>query len=342
MTTKKKTETYDAESEALISSESDVCDAIVRAVECAPQADSVATADASETMVFARQLETIKNRVYEKKYAELKGRQFVPFSMEGGDASEYITFRLWDMYTMAKVVTNYATDFPTVAASALEVTMKYYDIGNSYSYSIQDLRQAARAGQPLSDKLAMAARRGIELGIDDAVAVGVPSIKTYGLTNNPNVSLLTLPTGTWASATGEQMLDDLNSIVTQMFANSSEVWAPDTILMSTNAFRKISTKLLSAANASGDTVLTAFQRQNPGVSVASWTKLNLANAAGTNGRMIAYKRDPEVLEFEMGKEFEVFPPEQRGLTLTHACKARLAGVAIHHSLGVAYIDGQLL
>ena len=132
------------------------------------------------------------------------------------------------------------------------------------------------------------------------------------------------------------------SIVTQMFANSLEMWQPDTILMSTNAFRKISTKLLSATNSSGDTVLTAFQRQNPGVSVASWTKLNTANATATNGRIVAYKRDPEVLEFEMGKEFEVFPPEQRGLTLTHACKARLAGVAIHHSLAVAYVDNQTM
>jgi hypothetical protein len=328
--------TYDEASMEAIADASDVPSAVVDAAEYA------GFNDASETMVFARQLETIKNRIYEKKYPELKGRQFVPFSMEGGDASEFITYRFWDTYTMAKIVSNYATDFPLVSASATEVTMKYYDIGNGYSYSIKDMRQAARAGVPLSDKLAMAARRGIELGIDDAVAVGVPTLRTYGLINNPNVPILTVTTGTWASATGEQMLDDLNSIVTQMYANSSELFEPDTMLMSTNAFRKISTKLLSAANASGDTVLSAFLRQNPGMKVASWVKLNTANATATNGRIVAYKRDPEVVEFEMGKEFEVFPPEQRGLTLTHACMARVAGVAVHHSLGIAYVDNQTM
>ena len=324
--------TYDEASMEAIADASDVPSAVVDAAAYA------GFEDASETMVFARQLETIKNRIYEKKYPELKGRQFVPFSMEGGDASEFITYRFWDSYTMAKIVSNYATDFPLVSASATEVTMKYYDIGNGYSYSIKDMRQAARAGVPLSDKLAMAARRGIELGIDEAVAVGVPQLRTYGLVNNPNVPILTVTTGTWATATGEQMLDDMNSIVTQMVDNSSEIFTPDTMLMSTNAFRKISTKLLSAANSSGQTVLSAFLAQNPGFQVASWTKLALANATGANGRIVCYKRDPEVVEFEMGKEFEVFPPEQRGLTLTHACMARVCGVAVHHSLGICYVD----
>lgn len=328
--------TYDEESEARIQTAADVHPAIRDAANYAN------VTDASETMIFARQLETVKNRVYEKKYAELKARQFVPFSYEGGPASEYITYRLWDHYTMAKVISSYGTDLPTVSASAQEFTMKFYDIANAYEYSIMDLRFAAKAGAPLTDKLAMAARRGIELGIEDAVAVGQPQVKTFGLTNHPNVSLLTVPTGTWASATGEQMLDDMNSLVTQMYANSLEIWTPDTMLMSTNAFRKISTKLLSAGNSSGDTVLSAFQRQNPGIMVASWTKLNTANAAGTNGRIILYKRDPEVLEFEMGQEFEVFPPQQKGFVLSHACKARMAGVALHHPMGIIYCDNQTL
>lgn len=298
--------------------------------------------DASETMVFARQLETIKNRVFEKKYAELKGRQLVPFSYEGGAASEFLTYRVWDFYGMAKVVSNYATDFPMVDASASEYFVKYVDIGASYGYSVMDLRQAAKAGVALTDRKAMAARRVIELGIDDAVSVGIPQAKTYGLANHPNVSLQTLPTGTWASASGENILIDLNSILTDVLDDTLEIFAIDTLVMSTAAFRLISTKLLNSANGSNITVLEAFKAQNPGVTVMSWTRLNLANAAGTNGRMIAYKRDSEVLEFEMGQEFEIFPAEQHGLMLTHVCKARVGGVVIHHPLAVRYVDAQNL
>lgn len=318
---------------------SQVSDEIKRA---AVQLGEGYSADSSETMVFARQLETIKSRVYEKKYAELKGRSLVPVSYEGGGNSEYITFRVWDQFAIAKVVADYATDFPLVTTSAVEYTAKYFDIGNAYQVSMRDLERAAKAGVDITSKYGMMARRGIELGIDDIVAKGVPQIKTYGLVNNPNVSLLSLPNGNWGSATGQQMLDDLNYLVTNTQVSTLDIWKIDHIVMTIAAFRKISTTLLNSANASNITVLQAFQTQNPGITVETWTRLNGANADGVNGRLVAYKKDPEVLEFEMGQDFRIYPPEQRGLTLTYACLATAAGVLIHHPAGVTYCDNQVL
>jgi len=324
---------YDEASAQKIKSIEDVSPELLRAVAL----DSVAT-DASETMVFARQLETVSNKLYEKKYAELKGRSFVPVSTAGGNASEYMVYRIWDEYAMAKLVTNYATDFPMVSASATEVFLKYHSFGNSYGYSVQDMRSAAKANVPLDTRLAAAARKGHELAIDDAIAVGIPSVKTYGLTNHPSIPLLTVTTGTWSSATGEQMLDDMNSMISQMQVTSLEIFSPDTMLFSTTAFRKISTKLLSASNASGMTVLEAFQKQNPGVFVGSWTKLATANAAGTNGRAIVYKRSDEVMQFEMGSEFEVFPAQQTALQVAFPCLSRIGGLALFHPLACSYFD----
>lgn len=297
--------------------------------------------DASETMVFARQLETIRNKVYEKQYAELKGRQLVPTVSENGDA-EYVTIRVWDEVTMAKVIADYATDFATVTAVAFEHTMKFFDIGNSYTYSVKDLRRAAFAGVELTSRYANIARRGIELGIDEAVAVGVPSLKSYGLVNNPNVSLLALTTGNWPSATAAQILADLNLIVTTMWTGTLELYKPDTLVVSSNCYRLLTTKLLNDANSSNISVLDMFKKQNPGITVESWTKLATANAAGTNGRMIAYKKDADVLEFIMGREFEVFPAEQRGLEFKHPCMATVAGVAVHHPAAILYMDNQLV
>lgn len=297
--------------------------------------------DANETMVFARQLETVRNKVYEKKYAELKGRQLVPTVSENGDM-EYVTIRVWDEVTMAKVIADYATDFATVTAVAFEHTMTFFDIGNSYTYSVKDLRRAAAAGVELTSRYATIARRGIELGIDEAVAVGVPSLKSYGLVNNPNVSLLALTTGNWPNSSAEQILADLNQIVTSMWTGTLEIFKPDTLVVSSACYRLLTTKLFNGANASNISVLDMFLKQNPGISVESWTKLATANAAGTNGRMIAYKKDAEVLEFIMGKEFEVFPAEQRGLEFRHPCMATVAGVAVHHPAAVLYIDNQLI
>jgi hypothetical protein len=298
--------------------------------------------DASETMVFARQLETIRNKVYEKKYPEYKGRSFVPVASEDGD-SEYLTYRVWDEVTMSKVIADYATDFATVTAMAFELTTKFFDIGNAYDYDIKDLRRAAKAGLALETKLAGVARRGIELGIDDAIALGVPSLKTFGLVNHPNVTLLTLTTGTWASATGAQIVADMNQLVTNIMDTTLEIWTPDTFLCSTDCLRFLQTKIFDASGGAGTkTVLDVFKEQNPTVTVASWNRLNTANAAGTNGRIVVYKKDSEVLEFIMGREFEIFPAVQTGLRFTHPCMATVGGVQVHHPAAILYADNQTM
>lgn len=325
------TPVYDADSFSEIQDEADVGKVVLGGV-------IVGVEDASETMVFARQLETIKNRLYEKKYPEFKGRQFVPVSMEAGPDSEYLTYRLWDGVTSAKVLSDFSTDHETVSASATEFTITFFDIGNMFKVTMRELRRAAKAGVGIQEKLFNYARRGVEGGIDDAIAVGLPAKRTYGLINNPNVSLFTLTNGTWASATGQQILDDLNQMVNSTWVTTLEMFKIDTILMSSAAYALISTKLLNNANSSNITVLQAFLAQHEGVQVKSWTRLNTANAAGTNGRIVAYKRDPEVLEFEMGQDFYVEHSQQIGLEFITWCRATVGGVAIHHPLAMLYCD----
>lgn len=327
---------YDEASFEAIKDASDVPAEIIAAAKFAN------ITDASETMVFARQLETIKNRVYETKYEKWKARMHVPFSNEGfnNGANGTLTYRIWDEVTIATVVANYSTDFPLVSASAREITVKYHHFGNSYGYSILDLRDAARAGVALDSKLATIARKGHELAFEDSVCFGVGQLGTYGLLNHPNVSLLSLTNGNWTAATGEQILADMNQIVTNMWNSTLEIYQGDTLLMSTTAYRLIATKMVNSA-AGTMSVLNAFKEMNPGVTVDSWTKLNSANAAGTNGRMVFYKKDPEVLEFEVGREFEVFPAEQKGMMLSHSCLSSSAGLQVHIPSAVTYVDNQL-
>ncbi len=302
----------------------------------------VGVKDASESLTFARQLEHIKSRMYEVKYAELKGRGLVPFSNEAGPDAVYLTYRVWNGTAIAKVVTNYSTDYEMVTAFAEEKTIQFFDVGNAFGYSYRDLRQASKAGVSLDSKLAEQARKGHELAIDDAVAVGVSVKKTYGLVNNPNCSLVSLTNGTWSSATGAQILADLNQLVTTMFTGTLELLQGDTMLVSTACYRLISTKLFDTANASNVTVLEMFQKQNPGITVTSWTRLNTANAAGTNGRIVFYKKSPEVMEFEMAEEFTIGPAYQELMGVKFPCTSRFAGLQVHLPAGVLYADNQTL
>jgi hypothetical protein len=225
---------------------------------------------------------------------------------------------------MAKVVGNYSTDIPLVTASAREYHVKYYTVGTGYMYSIDDLRQAQKAGTGLTDRLAKNVRRSIELLRDDHTAFGTPETGSYGLANHPNVGIVALPNGDWTNVarTGEQILADLNFLITSMMNATNEIFMGDTLLLSIAAYRLIATKLLNTGNASNITVLQAFQAQNPGIMVESWTKLANASAAGV--------------------DFEQFGPEVRAMTYTTVCRARWAGVQIQYPAAVSYADNQLV
>lgn len=297
--------------------------------------------DASETLVFARQLEHIKNRLYKKQYAQLKGTSLVPMSTEAGPNKEFMTYRVWDRFTMAKLVTNYQTDFETVTAVASEVFLKFYDFGNAYEYSQRDVELAASAGVPLSTMKADACREGHELALDEAIAIGIPQVKTYGLLNHPNIQLLSFTTGNWPAATGEQIVADMEGAVTQMMVSTLEIHAPDTFVMSTAALRLVATKAFNSA--SGDkTVLQVFKDRNPGISVESWTKLTNASAPGNNGRILVYKKAPEILEFEVGEYFRQYSPREVGMSLVVPAMSRLGGLALHQPGAVASFDNQLV
>jgi hypothetical protein len=111
--------------------------------------------------------------------------------------------------------------------------------------------------------------------------------------------------------------------------------------MSPAAFQLIASKFVNSA-AGTMTVLNAFKEQHPGVTVSSWTKLSTANAAGTNGRMVLYKRDSEVLEFEVGREFEILEPERKGMFIQYPTLSSAAGLQVYIPAAVQHADNQLL
>ncbi len=292
--------------------------------------------DASETMILARQLEIVKAGVLEKKYPELMGRSLVPKSPDGDNASEFLTVRYWDEYTMAKVIVNYATDFPLVAATMREETTKYFSVGNAFEYSIQDLRNASKAGFSLPGRKMEVARRGIEQIIDDVIFKGVPMNGIYGLMNNPNVPLVVLPNGNWASASGEQILADLGFIAQTPVNNTATSFQPNVIVLDAPSYGLIASKIVGTNL--DRTVLSVFLANNPYIkAIRTSTKLNnLGSDGGPRG--ICYYLDPEVLQFEMGQEFETFPPETHAMVMKTACHARIGGVNFYHPLAACYFE----
>jgi hypothetical protein len=296
--------------------------------------------DAKFTATLEKEIEHVKTMTYDIVYPELKARTFIPVDNSADPGAETITYRQWDEFGMAQIISNYADDLPLIDALVEEFSQRVHSIGAAYQWSIQDLRRSAMSGSRLDQRKARAARRSIEMRIDEIGATGKANAGLTGIANNANVSLVSPTTGTWSGATGEQIIADMNKHVNSIVNATKEAFIPDTLIYATTLYTLISTKRISTTGDTHTTVLQAFLQSNPFItSVGSWHKLATADAAGTGPRAICYKRDPEVLTFEIPQEFEQFPPQPKNLAFQVPCHARTAGVIVYYPVAMAYMDG---
>lgn len=296
--------------------------------------------DAGETAALARQLEHIYAQTYDVKYAELKARRFIPIDTSVDAGAEFFTYRQWDMFGMAELISNYADDLPRVDALAKEFAAPIKSLGASYGFSIQDMRRAAMSGSQLDARRARAARRAHEQSFDEIMAVGNADAGIGGFTNNTNVPIVAPITGTWvaSAATPLQMIADLNTLVNSIIIATLETFIPNTLLLSNISFQRINSTPMSTTGDADKTVLRFFLDNNPYITdVDQWNKLNSAGAANAS-RAIAYMRSDEVLAGVEPQPFEQFPPQAKNLEFVIPTHSRIGGVRIQYPLAVAYMD----
>jgi hypothetical protein len=130
----------------------------------------------------------------------------------------------------------------------------------------------------------------------------------------------------------------MNYMVTQILVTTDQVHAPDTILLDSAAWGRI-TQAVDGLGSAGETIASVFLRTNPYIkNLDVWTKLDLADAAAAGPRLLCYKRDPEILELEIPQEPEQFPPQAQGLEFVINCHARVGGLRMSYPLACAYAD----
>lgn len=293
--------------------------------------------DAAETMLFSRALEHVKSRVARVRFEEMKAMRFVPFSTEAGPLKQFVKYRVLEQYLAAKWYSRNMTNIPVVNAVMREYGVEFKSIVSGYTYSYDDAKIAAAEGSEYLAVLADTARMAIDLGIDEAVALGNPETNMTGLINHPNLPLVTVPNGNWTTSTSAaDMLEDLLYLDTVVGVATSDILQADTLLLPPSAMRLAQGALLGAEFSSN--VLNKFLQQAQNIkSVDSWNRLSTAAADG-GGRVIVYKRDPTVVEAEIGVLFEQLPGQVQGMNTVVPVRAKIAGVNWHQPKGGAGCD----
>lgn len=296
--------------------------------------------DADESIFFSKELEAVKAKSYDILYPEYKATQVLPVSSEVDPGAETIKYEQYDEVGQATMLASYSQDIQRADVKGKEFRVPVKGMASSYGYSIQEIRAAKMAGKPLEQKKANAARRAIEILQNTVAFFGDSSLGLAGFLNHANMSEYTVPDGVstdpeWNTKTADEILLDLNAIANKVVENSKGVHAPDTLLLPLTRYGLIATKRIPDTNI---TVMKFFLETNPHIKNVDWLNELETAGAGNSKRMIAYKKDPDMLSLEIPQPFEQFPPQELGLEFVVNCHQRTGGVIMPYPMSAAFAD----
>lgn len=303
--------------------------------------------DASESVMFARELLRVRSGLFEVKYPELEAMSFAPRNTEVSDVDEEFTFQVATQYGSTKVGSGYADTAPRADVSFTEAApQKIKALTASYGYSFQEARISAKLGKRLPEQKARAARRAIATEVDRILSVGDTTrygATLYGLANLPGSLSFTTSTGalgskSWLLKTPDEILADMYNISAGIVTNSNGVIRPDSLLLPLARYEYIAQRRIG--DGLGETILSHFLKTNTSIkSIKPWWRLDAAPSAEWTGmRMMAYKKDPECLEYLLPVEFEQMQPEVKGFETVIPCHARIGGFVAYQPKSYSYGD----
>ncbi len=285
----------------------------------------------SQSVFLKEQLNHVLNQAFQENFPALKARVFIPVNRSIPPAAETISARIWDSYGEAKVLNPNADDFPSVSIGQREAFAAIKSLGCFFEYSVMDLRRSQLAGTGLDARLATAARQTIEAKIDKLAVNGDDKVGIKGLCNNEFIQSQTLQK--WFNDKGEalkkpeQILSDINQLVSAIAEDTNNILLPDTLLLPVKHFAHLAQTPYSGH--SQVTILNYLLSNNPYIkNVDSWVHLK--------DKCILYPRTPQALEMYLPLEFEMLEPQQIGMNVRIHCHARFGGVQIYTPKACAY------
>ncbi|OBW92988.1 DUF2184 domain-containing protein [Gallibacterium salpingitidis] len=276
----------------------------------------------------ARQLEIVRNRIYEEKLPAMNGLSLVPISSEAPEWAETVTERIFDAVGMAKVIANYADDLPRADVAMTERAVKVKGIGASYGYNLQELKAAAANQTYLPSTKARAARRAVEVKMNQIALLGDTEFGLNGFINHPNLGETTI-TGGWKTANAEAILADLDNLHDTVVLQSKGVHQPTHLLLALSDYQTLSSKYMNTADKVD--VLTFFKRKHPNLIIQGLWELEKAGT-GNKNLAICYEKNADNLNLEVPQDFTQLPAQERNLELVVNCVARIGGVFLRYPL----------
>jgi hypothetical protein len=292
----------------------------------------------------------IEPQVVEIKYPDIQYASLIPVDTSANEWAKSITYYSVDKTGKATWFDANAKDIHVadVSRAKFEVGVEMADIG--YRYNLEELGQAMMIpGTNLSADRAIAAKRAYDEFVDDAALRGKTEKTMPGLMDYPGITtvLATNDSGdtTWDTKDIDKIADDINNALSGIYVATLTVEMADTILLPVAALTALGTRRIPNTDKS----LLSYVRENNVYTQITGQALTIRalrglETAGQNGsgRMIAYRRDPQVLKMHIPMTHRFLNVWQTGPMLFDVPGIfRLAGLEIRRPGSVRYVDGIL-
>ena len=297
---------------------------------------------------YISQLANLEARIYQSKYTAINFASLIPVNTnvpEWADSWDYISY---DAVTIGKFIGSSADDLPNVAIAANKSSVPIGYAGNSYDYSLDELRKSQQMRIPLDSTKAQAAFRGSQEHTQRVAYFGDASRQMTGLFNNANLAVDS-STVNWATATGPELVADMNSLLVKVWTSSANVHVPNVLVLDSTRWAQISSKRMDTGT--DTTVLEFFKKNNLYTSLTGGelrveprlqlTAANLAAAGVSNGnkdRMLAYELNDENLGMVNPIPWRALAPQMKALNVFIPAEYKISGVEFRYPFSGAYRD----
>jgi hypothetical protein len=147
----------------------------------------------------------------------------------------------------------------------------------------------------------------------------------------------------WDDKTTDQVLRDINVVLSGIYTATLQIEMADTLLLPIGPMLTLSTRRIENTN---DT-LGSFLKANNVYTVQTGQPLDIVGVRGLEtagvggtGRMVAYRRDPDVLKMHIPMPHRFLPVWQTGpMRFDVPGIFRLGGLEIRRPKAVRYVDG---
>lgn len=306
--------------------------------------------DAQQAMGFMlSQTSYIESQVIEIQYPDIQYPQLIPVDTSAPEWAKSITYFSLDKTGKAGWFHHTAKDIHVadVERAKFEETVEMADIG--YRYTIEEIGTAMMTpGVNLPVERAAAARRSYEEFVDDLALRGSVEKNKKGIFNYPGITVIDAAevaggNTDWDQKTSDEILQDVNDALTGLYTASLTVEMADTILLPIAALTLIASKRVENTTMTVLQFLLAnnvysFTTGRP-LTIRALRGLETAGVGGV-GRMVVYRRAPDVLKLHVPMPHRFLPVWQTGpLVYDVPGIFRLSGLEIRKPGAIRYIDG---